>query len=65
MQRRLANINNFRFGELLFLTCDFCRNNFAVDGKRNEDSFSVVSRDAFAAKSDVVDVKIDGAHRQS
>jgi len=55
MRRRFAKIDNFRFGELLFLARDFCGDQFAVDRKWNENGLAVFSRDTFSSEGDVFD----------
>ena len=64
MRRTLSKIDNLRFSELLFLANNFRRDQFAVDCERNENRFAIVARNSFSAESDVLDFKIDRAHRQ-
>ena len=62
MRGSLTKIDKLRFGKLLFLARDLCRDRFAVDRKRNENGFAVFSRHTFSAEGDVFDFKIDRAH---
>ena len=55
MRRWLPDFDKLGFGELLFLAHDFGRNEFALDGKRNEDRFALFARDALSTKGDVFD----------
>jgi len=43
------------FGELLFLARDPRGHAFALDRVRNKNSLAIFSRDAFAAKGDILD----------
>ena len=61
--RWLQDLDQFRFGELLFLPDDFRRDALAIDRKGNEDGFAGIARHAFAAESDVFDLQFGGAHR--
>src|SRR5205085_9259564 len=65
MRRFLPKIDNLRFGELFFLAYDFCGDEFAFDRERNKNRLAVFARDTLSAKSDVLDFKIDRAHRQT
>jgi hypothetical protein len=55
MRRTSFKIDNLRFGKLLFLANDFCRNQFTLDREWNENGLPVFARDAFPAESDVLD----------
>jgi len=55
MRRAFLEIDNFRLGELLFLTRDLRRDHLAIDGKRNKNSLAILAADAFATESDVFD----------
>jgi hypothetical protein len=55
MPRSFAKIDNFGFGELFFLAGDFCRDQFAVDRERNENSLAIFARDSLSAERDVLD----------
>ena len=50
---------NLSFGKLFFLASDSRRNNFAVDGERNENGLPIFATDAFPSKGDVFDLEID------
>src|SRR5947209_12785668 len=62
VRRRLFNLNNFPFSEMFLLPSDSGRNQFTVDCERNKNGFAVFARYTFAAKSNVLDLKIDDPH---
>src|SRR5262249_53940588 len=62
MRRTLLHLDQFRFGELFFLTHRFGRNELALDSVRNKDGFALFARNAFSAERDVFDCEIDYAH---
>jgi hypothetical protein len=64
MRRVLAKIDNVRLRELFLLADDFRRDQLAVDCERNKNRLAVFARDAFAAKGDIFDLKIDDAHTE-
>src|SRR5881409_3142685 len=43
MRRTFLNLDQFRFGELLFFAYDFGRNELALDGVRNKDGLALFS----------------------
>ena len=55
MWRSFSKINNLRFGELLFVAHDLCRDQFFFNRERNKNRFAVFARDAFSAEGDVLD----------
>ena len=50
---------NLSFSKLFLLASDSRRNNFAVDGERNENGFPSFATDAFSSEGDVFDLEID------
>jgi hypothetical protein len=54
--RRFKQLDQFSFGELLFLAHNFGRDLLAVDRERNENRFALIPRHAFAAERDVFDL---------
>jgi hypothetical protein len=54
-RRRFEHLDQFAFSKLLLLAHNPGRDPFAIDGKRNEDSFTFIARDAFAAESNIFD----------
>ena len=62
MRRTFLNLDQFRFGELLFFAYDFDRNELALNRVRNKDGFTLCPADAFPTESDVFDLQIDKAH---
>jgi len=55
LRRSLDQIVQLGFGELLFLARDPRGHAFALDRVRNKNSLAIFSRDAFAAKGDILD----------
>src|SRR4029077_7134501 len=56
------NFQQLCLGELFFLSHDLGRNEFALNGVRNEDSLPLLASDPFSAESNVFDFQIDNAH---
>src|SRR5438876_3600693 len=55
MRRTFLDLDQFRFGELLFLPHDFGRNELALNSVRNKDGLALFSGDAFSAESNIFD----------
>src|SRR5437667_6381748 len=62
MRGAFLNFYQLRLGELFFLTHDLRRNEFALNGVRNEDSLPLLASDPFSAEGNVFDSQIDDAH---
>ena len=65
IRRRLDDIDQFCFSEILFLAHDFRCDALAFDRERNEDRLALITRDTFAAKSNICDLEFDGGHRRT
>src|SRR6266496_5321836 len=56
------NLHQLRLGELFFLAHDLRRNEFALNGVRNENGLPLLASDPFPTESNVFDFQIDQAH---
>ena len=62
MRGVFLNFHQLRLGELFFFAHDLRRNEFALNGVRNEDSLPLLASDPFSAESNIFDFQIDYAH---
>jgi hypothetical protein len=62
MRGAFLNFHQLRPGELFFFAHDLGRNEFALNGVRNEDSLPMLASDPFSTESDVFDFQINNAH---
>ena len=62
MRGVFLNFHQLCLGELFFLSHDLGRNEFALNGVRNEDSLPLRSTDPFSAECNVFDFQINNAH---
>src|SRR5437773_4103098 len=56
------NFYQLRLGELFFFAHDLRRNEFGLNGVRNEDSLPLLASDPFPAEGNVFDFQINNAH---
>src|SRR6266481_69605 len=62
MRGAFLNFHQLRLGELFFLAHDLGRNEFALNGVRNEDGLALLTSDPFSAESNVFDFQINNPH---
>src|SRR5438046_10129492 len=56
------NFHPLRLGKLFFLAHDLRRNEFGLNGVRNENSLPLLASDPFPAEGNVFDFQINNAH---
>src|SRR5438552_5133453 len=62
MRGAFLNFHQLRLGKLFFLAHDLRRNEFGLNGVRNEDSLPLLASDPFPAEGNVFDFQINNAH---